>query len=432
MSRLKGLLRQLRTLFRKEAVDREQREEIAFHIEMQTQEFIRRGMSAAEARRAAHVAFGGVERYREARQQASWVRVIEETVADIGYTLRSLRRRPGFAAAVAVTLGLGVGGTTAIFSVVDGLFLRAPAGVRQADALRRIYIQRDEGDIRSGIGGASGSFVDYAVLRDGLRGATSVASFLSPRLDDLGSGVDAEQVRLGVVSQSYFGTLGVRPAAGRFFLPEEDTPAGAGTGVVVSHGFAERRLGGADAVLGETLRVNRQTLTVLGVAEKGFTGLDATPVDLWVPNHSAPLLGLLTPRSFETVLVVGMVHLVVRLSDGTDAAALEWEATTVLTHAAEQYAMLDPTPLALSSSLVPAAGPHRSSAADLSLWLGIVALLVLVIACANVANLLLARGMTRRRELAVRASLGATRGRVARQHLVESMTLALLGGVTGI
>jgi hypothetical protein len=120
-------------------------------------------------------------------------------LADLRYAVRSLGRRPGFAAAVALTLGLGVGGTSAIFSLVDGLFLRAPEGVRDAALVRRIYIERDEGSLTSGPGGAAGSFVDYAVLSETLRSVESLASFLSPRPVDLGIGAEVEQVRLGVV-----------------------------------------------------------------------------------------------------------------------------------------------------------------------------------------------------------------------------------------
>lgn len=431
MSRLRGLLRPIRTLFRKEAVDRDRNAEMLFHLEMQTEQFVREGMSPEDARRAARVAFGGAERYREERRQASWVHVLEDLMADVRYAARSLRRRPGFAVAVALTLGLGVGGTTAIFSVVDGLFLRAPAGVEDADRVRRIYIARDEGSLRTGPGGGPGSYLDYVALRDHLGTAEHVATFLNPTLVDHGLGVEAEQIRVGVVSRNYFRTLGVRPHAGRFFLAEEDEQEGLNPVSVVSHSFAESRLGGADAAIGAVLLLNGQNVPVIGVAARAFTGLDATATDVWVTTASAAPMGLAFSgwRTNEGMIALGYVA---RLAPAAEAAALEEEATTLLRHLAEQYPGLDPTPLAHTNSVVPAAGPNRSPAADLSLWLGVVAVLVLVIACANVSNLLLARGMTRRREMGVRLSLGATRGRVARQQLAESLGLAGLGAVAGI
>ncbi|MEX0893208.1 MAG: ADOP family duplicated permease [Gemmatimonadota bacterium] len=431
IGRLRAMLRQLRTLVRKDAVEREQRAEMAFHVDMQAEQYLRAGMAPAEARRAAHVAFGGVERFREARRQASRVRLLDDLVADVRYGIRSLARRRGFTAAVTLTLGLGIGGTAAIFSVVDGLFLRAPAGTRDAERLRRVYIERNEGVVRTGPGGGSGSYLDYTALRDNLRGAAHVATDVAPRLVDLGRGAEAEQIRAGIVSANYFATLGVRPAAGRFFSAEEDGVEGTHPVVVVSHAFAERRLGGAAAAPGAALLLNGRSVTVLGVTEKAFTGLQATRTEAWAPTALAVSLGLMF-EGWRAEAEMIAIDYVVRLRESVDGAALEREATGILTNLAEAHPGIDPTPVAHTSGITPAAGPGRSPAAFLSLLLAAVAGLVLIIACANVANLLLARGMTRRRETAVRLSLGATRGRVARQHLAESLVLAALGGAAGV
>ncbi|HUF50908.1 MAG TPA: ABC transporter permease [Longimicrobiales bacterium] len=426
------MLRRLRPLLRKRATERELDEELAFHIEMEVELLMSEGMSEAEARRAALVSFGGVERTKEEVRQARWVRWLEDVGADVRYALRSIRRYPGFAAAVVVTLALGIGGTTAIFGVADGLFLRTPSGVRDAAELRKLYIRRDEGSVRTPEGGP-GSYLDYEALRDGARAFSGVSAYFV-RQTDLGRGAEAEQVRTAAVTANHFDLLGVRPALGRFFVAEEDGVAGAFPVAVISLALWQRRFGGERDVIDETLIVNGQPLTIVGVTERGFVGTTAEAIDVWVPAAMATPLGLMgfAGNDWRTMQGMAAIDYIARVAPGVDESTATTDGNAALAHLAEQLESSDPTPELLLTKLTAASGPRRTKTHDLSLWLVLVAGIVLIIACANVANLLLARSIARRRELAVRLSLGAGKGRIIRQNLTESLVLALAGGAAGV
>jgi predicted permease len=422
----------LRALLRRDEVERELDEELRFHLDMQTEENIRRGMDPAEARRQARVAFGGVEGHKEASRDTRALRWLHDAARDARFGWRSLRRSPGFATAAVLTIALGIGANTAIFGVADALFLRTPPGVRDADSVVRLYIARDEGNIQAP-GGGPGSYVDFRAIRARATGMADVAAFFGPREVDLDRGERARRVQASVVTGNFFSLLGVSPQRGRFFLAGEDSTAGAHPVAVVSHRFWRSHLGGDAAVLGRTLLLNNRHLTVIGVAEAGFEGIGTEPVDVWVTTAMAAPLGLMGGSAdWREQPFMLMVDFVARLAPGSTREAVAASAGVALARAASASPGLDPTPHVLTGTLAPAGRPESMPAARLALWLLVVTGLVLVVACANVANLLLSRGAARRRETAIRRSVGAGRGRLVRQHLAESLVLSALGGALGV
>src|SRR5690606_28249852 len=255
--------------------------------------------------------------------------------------------RPAFTAAVVATLALGIGPNAVMFGIVDALFVRAPARVREAGDVVRVHVVRDEGSIRTD--GGLGSYVDYEALRDHARGFASVAAMLFPYDLDLGRGAEAERVRGRAVTWSYFPLLGVRPALGRFFLAEEDSVAGAHPVAVLSHAFWQRRFAGDPAVVGRTLMLNGEAVTVVGVAEAGFRGIDVVSDDVWVPMALAgplQLLGIASPddADWRRGTASSSLQVVARLGPGVARGRAEGEADAVLTRAAAEYPRLDPTP----------------------------------------------------------------------------------------
>ncbi|HEV2130435.1 MAG TPA: ABC transporter permease [Longimicrobiaceae bacterium] len=415
-------------------------DELQFHLEMRTRELIARGVEPEEARHEALRRFGDLERIRKECEEVDRV-VAHRTERrewwdgirwDLRYAARMLRRSPGFTLAAILTLALGIGATTAIFGAVVALFLRPPAGVYAPDEVVRLYVVRREGGITTPTGGP-GSYLDFRAMRTEAHGFSDVAAFLFPGQMDYGRGESARRIRGQGVTGNFFSLLGVRPALGRFFLPEEDSIAGAHPVAVLGHTFWKSEFGGDPGVLGESLLLNGQLLTVVGVAAPEFTGVTAERIDVWVPTAMADALGLTFGGAEWRDLPLSItINFVGRLAPGNSREQAAASAAAALRRAAEGVARLDPAPEVLLGSLNEARGPHRAQSASVALWLLLVTGVLLLIACANVANLLLARAATRQREIAVRLALGAGGWRLVRQLLSESVLLGLLGGTAGL
>ncbi len=413
---IERLGRRLRVLFRKSRVERDLDDELRAHVEMETEELIRGGMEPGRARREALRRFGGVERTKERVRDERGGRVLEDLVQDLRYGVRSLRKSPGFSVSALMVLALGIGSAVALFGVVDAVLLE-PLPYPDAGRLVRVWPAR----------GAERTAFSYPELEDWRNRSTSVVGL------GLYSTLPADYVYLGGdapaelatewVGQDFFRVLGVAPAAGRTLLPEDEEDHR--TVAVISWGLWQRLFGGDPSVVGRALEIDYRTFQVVGVMPQGFTFPVDTQVDLWVPITVVPQDDI--PTENRGVRFVGAIG---RLAPEATVETARQELGGIARSLEETY---PDTNAGISGALVqPLAentvGDVRSA---LLVALGAVGF-ILLLACANVANLLLARGSARAREVALRMSLGAPAGRVVRQLLTESVLLAGMGGVLGL
>jgi predicted permease len=425
MNWLRVIRLRVRSLLNRAAVEEELNEELRFHLEMQAAEYERQGMSPGAAWRRAVLDFGGVEGHKEAARDARGLRLLEEVVADVRYAARSLRRAPLLTAAAVLTLALALGANSALFGLIDAAFFRLPTGIAPTDRL----VWLDAGQPI-----AEASYPDFRDVSAGVSELfTGVAAYTSSAMA-LGTSEEPVRVAGQLVSPGYFRVLGATPALGRGFLEEEGRVGDPAEVVVLGHRLWTERFGGDPGIVGRTVALNGHRFVVVGIAPPGFVGVDLQePADLWVPAATQPVTmprGKLDPMRNRSVPVF---RIVARLRPRVSAE----RASGLLDVVGRRVSEADPDrhqPLRLRA--VPLRGwMPLDRASDLAPMIGfawLITAVVLVIACANVANLLLARAVARRREIGIRLALGAGRGRLVRLLLAEALLLSLAGAAVGL
>ena len=437
-----------RSIFRRAVVEKDLDDELRFHMDQQAEKYMRAGMSREEALRRVRLEFGGIQQVREECRDARGVSFIESLAQDLRYGFRMLGKSRVFTLVIVFTLALGIGANTAIFTLVDAVILRSiPVRDPQNLVVAQWSAHRWPQDVGTSSFGdcartkedattSSGCSLTYPMFKAIQNQKTvldNALAFAGPYQMDLSGNGVAAMVQGNLVSGSYFQTLGVKTVVGRTLLPDDEERA-APPVAVLDYAYWQRAFGGSPSAVGRTIRLNNEPFTIVGVAEPGFTRL--TPgksVDLWISVSHASVLGHnyvdFAAQDHWWLVVVGRVKSGV-LSSRAQAALDTTFVNGTLHEGKPVWIQADNPHLLLLPAQQALAGIRNMYGEPLLLLMAAVGL-ILLIACANVAGLMLARAAAREREMAVRLAMGAARSRVIRQLMTESLLLSFIGAALG-